>query len=43
MFRGTYTALVTPFQNEEIDIDAFTNLIETQIAAWSERLNEARR
>ena len=33
MFRGTYTALVTPFQNEEIDIDAFTNLIETQIAA----------
>jgi 4-hydroxy-tetrahydrodipicolinate synthase len=33
MFRGTYTALVTPFQNEEIDVDAFTNLIEAQIAA----------
>lgn len=33
MFRGTYTALVTPFKNEEIDVDAFTNLIEAQIAA----------
>jgi 4-hydroxy-tetrahydrodipicolinate synthase len=32
MFRGTYTALVTPFQNDEIDVDAFTNLIEAQIA-----------
>src|SRR5689334_25410469 len=32
MFRGTYTALVTPFQNDEIDVEAFTNLIEAQIA-----------
>ena len=33
MFRGTYTALVTPFKNDEIDADAFAHLIETQIAA----------
>src|SRR5689334_9101439 len=32
MFRGTYTALVTPFQNDEIDVEAFTNLIEAQVA-----------
>ncbi len=32
MFRGTYTALVTPFQNDEIDAEAFARLIETQIA-----------
>ena len=32
MFRGTYTALVTPFKNDEIDVGAFENLIETQIA-----------
>ena len=32
MFRGTYTALVTPFQNDEIDVEAFERLIETQIA-----------
>ncbi len=32
MFRGTYTALVTPFKNDAIDIDAFERLIETQIA-----------
>jgi 4-hydroxy-tetrahydrodipicolinate synthase len=31
MFRGTYTALVTPFQNDEIDVEAFEHLIETQI------------
>ena len=33
MFRGTYTALVTPFQNDELDYEAFARLIETQIAA----------
>jgi 4-hydroxy-tetrahydrodipicolinate synthase len=32
MFRGTYTALVTPFQNDEIDVEAFERLIEAQIA-----------
>ena len=31
MFRGTYTALVTPFQGEEIDFEAFARLIEAQI------------
>lgn len=33
MFRGTYTALVTPFQNSEIDLEAFERLIEAQIDA----------
>ena len=33
MFRGTYTALVTPFRDGEIDAGAFEALIEAQIAA----------
>ena len=33
MFRGTFTALVTPFRNDGIDIAAFEKLIENQIAA----------
>jgi 4-hydroxy-tetrahydrodipicolinate synthase len=33
MFRGTFTALVTPFRGGSIDISAFEQLIETQIAA----------
>src|SRR2546430_16303172 len=33
MFRGTFTALVTPFRNGGIDVSAFQTLIETQIAA----------
>ena len=33
MFRGTYTALVTPFKKDEVDGEAFERLIETQIAA----------
>lgn len=33
MFRGTFTALVTPFRDGEIDVSAFEQLIETQIAA----------
>src|SRR3989441_10068202 len=33
MFRGTFTALVTPFRNGGIDDSAFEKLIETQIAA----------
>ncbi|MEO5753671.1 MAG: 4-hydroxy-tetrahydrodipicolinate synthase [Chthoniobacterales bacterium] len=32
MFRGTYTALVTPFRDDEIDGAAFERLIEAQIA-----------
>ena len=32
MFRGTYTALVTPFREEAIDAAAFENLVEAQIA-----------
>jgi 4-hydroxy-tetrahydrodipicolinate synthase len=33
MFRGTYTALVTPFRDGEIDAAALGRLIEEQIAA----------
>src|SRR6476660_5972423 len=33
MFRGTFTALVTPFRDGGIDVSAFEQLIETQIAA----------
>jgi 4-hydroxy-tetrahydrodipicolinate synthase len=33
MFRGAFTALVTPFRNGEIDFVAFERLIETQIKA----------
>jgi 4-hydroxy-tetrahydrodipicolinate synthase len=32
MFRGTFTALVTPLKNDEVDVDALERLIETQIA-----------
>src|SRR5881398_1834037 len=33
MFRGTFTALVTPFRDNAIDVSAFEKLIEAQIAA----------
>src|SRR2546426_5904871 len=33
MFRGTFTALVTPFRDGGIDVSAFEKLIEAQIAA----------
>jgi 4-hydroxy-tetrahydrodipicolinate synthase len=33
MFRGTFTALVTPFRDDAIDTSAFEKLIEAQIAA----------
>jgi 4-hydroxy-tetrahydrodipicolinate synthase len=33
MFAGTYTALVTPFHNDQIDDAAFARLIEGQITA----------
>jgi dihydrodipicolinate synthase len=32
MFRGTFTALVTPFRDGEVDFAALQNLIESQIA-----------
>jgi 4-hydroxy-tetrahydrodipicolinate synthase len=32
MFRGTFTALVTPFRNSAIDATAFEKLIENQIS-----------
>jgi 4-hydroxy-tetrahydrodipicolinate synthase len=33
MFRGTFTAVVTPFRNGDVDFAAFEKLVETQIAA----------
>jgi 4-hydroxy-tetrahydrodipicolinate synthase len=33
MFRGTFTALVTPFRHGGVDISAFQQLIEAQVAA----------
>src|SRR5438128_10517671 len=33
MFRGTFTALVTPFRNGDVDLAALEKLIEAQIAA----------
>jgi 4-hydroxy-tetrahydrodipicolinate synthase len=33
MFRGTFTALVTPFRNGDVDLVALEKLIESQIAA----------
>ena len=36
MFKGTYTALVTPFQKGQVDVKAFEALIERQVAAGME-------
>ncbi len=33
LYRGTYTALVTPFRHDRVDKAAFTRLLEAQIAA----------
>ena len=33
MFRGTFTALVTPLSDGAVDLDSLTSLVETQIAA----------
>jgi 4-hydroxy-tetrahydrodipicolinate synthase len=33
MFRGTFTAIVTPFRNGDVDFSALEKLIEAQIAA----------
>jgi len=38
MFRGSITALITPFQDGEIDWDAFDNLVEWQIEQGSHGL-----
>jgi 4-hydroxy-tetrahydrodipicolinate synthase len=32
MFKGSYTALITPFRNNELDEDAFRRIVEWQIA-----------
>ena len=32
MFRGTFTAVVTPFRNDAVDFAALEKLIEAQIA-----------
>ncbi len=32
MFRGSFTALITPFKNDAIDEDAFRRIVEWQIA-----------
>jgi 4-hydroxy-tetrahydrodipicolinate synthase len=31
MFSGTFTALVTPFRNNEVDVEALENMVEFQI------------
>ena len=36
MFNGTYTALVTPFRNGQVDVKAFEALIDRQAAAGIE-------
>jgi len=36
MFAGTYTALITPFRNGQVDYDGFRQLIEAQIAGGVE-------
>ncbi|PWE17952.1 4-hydroxy-tetrahydrodipicolinate synthase [Marinicauda salina] len=38
MFRGSFTALVTPFKNGAVDESAFADLIERQIAAGTHGL-----
>src|SRR5580698_6142735 len=32
-YRGTLTALITPFRNDKVDEKAFTQLLEEQVAA----------
>ena len=31
MFSGVFTALITPFRNGEVDVDALESLVEFQI------------
>ncbi len=32
-FKGLYTAIITPFKDNQVDVEAFRNLVEMQIAA----------
>lgn len=38
MFKGSITALITPFKNAEVDFSAFEKLVEGQIAAGTDAL-----
>jgi 4-hydroxy-tetrahydrodipicolinate synthase len=38
MFKGSFTALITPFDGEEVDYDALRRLVELQIAAGTHGL-----
>ena len=38
MFKGSFTALVTPFDGDSVDYDAFTRLVEFQIQAGTHGL-----
>lgn len=38
MFRGSYTALITPFDNGEVDEDAFRRLVDLQIKSGTHGL-----
>ncbi len=38
MFKGSFTALITPFEGEGVDFDAFSRLVEFQIGAGTHGL-----
>jgi 4-hydroxy-tetrahydrodipicolinate synthase len=38
MFKGSFTALVTPFEGDSVDYDAFTRLVEFQIQSGTHGL-----
>ena len=38
MFKGSFTALITPFDGDEVDYDAFGRLVEFQIEAGTHGL-----
>ena len=38
MFKGSFTALVTPFDGDSVDYDAFTRLVEFQIQSGTHGL-----
>ena len=38
MFKGSITALITPFEGEGVDYDAFSRLVEFQIGAGTHGL-----
>ena len=39
MFKGSYTALVTPFRDGTLDEEAFSALVEWQIACGTDGLS----